>query len=85
MVSIVQVWLLILNNISLLFNYHTLDIDECTDPQLGGMCDQVCVNTAGSYYCQCNSGYRLSSEGFACEGIYVLDYIYGSTHAASRV
>ena len=44
------------------------------------MCVQLCVNTAGSYHCQCNSGYRLSSDGFDCEGIYVLDYTYMEIH-----
>ena len=50
---------------------YTLDIDECGISGLGGMCSQVCVNTPGSYECQCNIGYRLSSDGFTCEGIYI--------------
>ena len=48
-----------------------LDINECEISELGGMCNQICVNTQGSYECQCNStGYRLSSDGFTCEGTY---------------
>lgn len=50
---------------------YALDIDECGIPGLGGMCSQICVNTPGSYECQCNNGYRLSSDGFTCEGIYI--------------
>ena len=47
---------------------NTLDINECEISDLGGMCSQTCVNTQGSYECQCNIGYRLSSDGFTCEG-----------------
>ncbi|CAH1245435.1 SCUBE2 [Branchiostoma lanceolatum] len=34
------------------------DIDECSSDN--GGCDHTCVNTDGSYYCTCQSGYRLS-------------------------
>lgn len=47
----------------------TLDIDECEMSESGGMCNHTCVNTPGSYECQCNIGYRLLTDGFACEGI----------------
>ena len=50
-------------------HHDLLDIDECEISALGGMCSQVCVNTPGSYECQCNIGYRLTSDGFTCEGI----------------
>ncbi|XP_059150288.1 fibrillin-1-like [Physella acuta] len=34
-----------------------VDEDECaSDPDI---CDQQCTNTEGSYYCSCNTGYRL--------------------------
>ena len=35
----------------------------------GDMCNHTCVNTQGSYECQCNNGYRLLSDGFMCEGM----------------
>ena len=37
--------------------YHSglfTDINEC---DMEGTCDQTCVNTVGSYYCQCLPGY----------------------------
>jgi hypothetical protein len=33
------------------------DIDECALGIAG--CDQICVNTEGSYHCECNTGYTL--------------------------
>ena len=63
-----------------------IDIDECAISELGGMCSQVCVNTPGSYECQCNIGYRLSSDGFTCEGSY--SYIanpVAATHYQSTI
>ena len=55
--------------------HDALDIDECGITELGGMCSQVCVNTPGSYECQCNIGYHISTDGFTCEGICTYDNI----------
>ena len=38
----------------------SLDINECK--QGNGGCEHTCTNTIGSYYCTCNSGYKLSKE-----------------------
>ena len=46
--------------------YNALDIDECTENSDG--CVQICTNTDGSYQCSCRSGYRLSRNGFQCNG-----------------
>ncbi|CAG2199971.1 unnamed protein product [Mytilus edulis] len=40
------------------------DINECTD-QLS-VCQQVCINTNGSYYCQCGRNYNLENDGKTC-------------------
>ena len=42
------------------------DIDECE----GGShdCSQICVNTPGSYYCNCQRGFQLVN-GTECEGM----------------
>lgn len=39
------------------------DIDECENPKL---CSQICVNTSGSYHCQCLQGYVLSDDDHNC-------------------
>ena len=45
---------------------HTFpDIDECAGDS---GCNQTCVNTPGSYYCNCERGYLLVN-GSQCEGI----------------
>ena len=46
------------------------DINECTTTDATSMheCSQVCVNTEGSYICQCQSGYRLSVDERSCDG-----------------
>lgn len=43
-----------------------VDINECASNN--GGCNQSCHNTPGSYYCSCNSGYNLASNGRACNG-----------------
>ncbi|KAI4902691.1 hypothetical protein NFI96_007993 [Prochilodus magdalenae] len=48
------------------------DIDECelfrlTQP--GRLCLHACVNTAGSYQCQCPVGYTLSRDSRNCQDI----------------
>ena len=49
------------------FLYHLSisDINEC-DANNGG-CSHVCVNKAGSFECQCNSGYELEDDK-GCKG-----------------
>jgi hypothetical protein len=39
-----------------------VDVNECDED--GGLCDQLCVNTVGSYRCVCRRGYR--SVGDRC-------------------
>ena len=42
------------------------DTNECLINQ--GGCEQTCVNTYGSYFCECNLGYRLHTDGQSCLG-----------------
>ena len=49
---------------SLLIPYQLTDIDECSTS--GHRCDHDCVNTEGSYFCQCKEGYALNSDGRSC-------------------
>ena len=43
-----------------------IDINECGLDTHN--CEQLCINTEGSFRCGCRSGYRLSSNGRTCSG-----------------
>lgn len=45
----------------------SIDDDECRMNSTN-TCQHVCVNTAGSYRCSCNSGFRINSDGRSCTG-----------------
>ena len=64
--SIVIVLITVLAKYSCMYIHISADINECiigTD-----RCSQKCQNTLGSYTCSCDSGYRLSSDGWICNG-----------------
>ena len=46
--------------------YHScfVDIDECKLNVV--RCEQECYNTEGSYFCECNDGYDMESNGYNC-------------------
>ena len=43
-----------------------LDIDECTEG--ASNCSHICLNTVGSYTCQCQLGYNLDTDNHTCIG-----------------
>lgn len=43
------------------------DINECAFEN--GGCNHTCINTAGSYHCQCQDGFVLAEDERACSGI----------------
>ena len=45
---------------------YSSEIDECSKDT--DNCTHVCVNTEGSYYCTCPSGYELKSDNNTCVG-----------------
>ena len=46
---------------------YCVDLDECASSATH-QCQQICVNTAGSYSCSCQSGYALNTDGKTCSG-----------------
>ncbi|VDI25973.1 Hypothetical predicted protein [Mytilus galloprovincialis] len=47
---------------------YLLDIDECT--LLNNNCEQICVDTIGSFYCSCRDGFVLGSDQSSCDKDY---------------
>ena len=43
-----------------------VDVNECNTNN--GGCEDSCVNTDGSYYCTCDTGYSLDSNKHDCNG-----------------
>ncbi|XP_018923883.2 collagen and calcium-binding EGF domain-containing protein 1 [Cyprinus carpio] len=44
---------------------YCLDIDECANNN-ETVCSQICVNTPGSYRCECKKGFYLEDDGKTC-------------------
>lgn len=42
------------------------DIDECLLTE-GTICSQICINSAGSYKCDCYKGYSLRKDEITCK------------------
>ena len=52
-------------------NVQFIDVNECLSGHIGNTtCLEVCVNTPGSWRCDCNPGYTLNADGASCRGIY---------------
>ena len=68
---------------------HFSDIDECSNSSLND-CDQICINTFGSFMCQCRDGYEhinnsCIGESFifitvqvilGMQAVYILNFFY---------
>ena len=42
------------------------DVDECTCDTDG--CEHNCINTVGSFFCSCDTGYALALDARNCTG-----------------
>ena len=51
---------------SRIFIALVVDINECDTGSHN--CDHSCVNLPGTYYCQCDAGCLLDSNGYSCYG-----------------
>ena len=58
------------------------DIDECANDSSDvsddgsaegsqNVCNQICTNTNGSFYCECFHGYQLSDDFMTCVGMWI--------------
>ncbi|XP_068601458.1 mannan-binding lectin serine protease 1 [Brachionichthys hirsutus] len=48
-------------------HYSAEDVDECSDHNDDGLlCDHLCHNFIGGYYCSCRYGYLLHSDNCTC-------------------
>jgi len=56
------------------------DVDECS--LNNGGCDQLCVNTVGSYHCMCRSHYQLHRNQRDCLREFILPILKGRAHYA---
>lgn len=49
-------------------HFLLLDFDECLNGGYTG-CKQLCINTPGSFTCDCYKGYRLNIDQRTCDGM----------------
>ena len=65
---------------SIITDIKLLDINEC-DLNIDG-CDQICVNTVGSFLCNCTDGFIVNEDGFSCDGKKRHEYWYFIFHCS---
>ena len=59
------------------------EINECV--MMPGMCKHgTCVNTPGSFHCECNRGYRYDEASHTCIGKSSIHYALRSDHMTTR-
>ena len=44
-----------------------IDFNECSISN--GGCEEICINTDGSFICSCHQGYMLRDDNRTCTGI----------------
>lgn len=59
-----------------------IDVNECADENMT-VCSQICVNSVGTYRCECATGYFLEGDGKTCtkgergeNGIFTLTFLF---------
>lgn len=68
MEDLVKVFLKAVNPLSEYYNNsiydRQIDIDECSETS--SSCSQVCINTEGSFICECHTGFELGNDNWTC-------------------
>lgn len=49
-----------------------LDVNECLGNFNGG-CEDICLNTHGSFHCSCDTNRALMADGFSCSGWFFIE------------
>ena len=49
------------------YTYLSTDVDECASRSTHN-CSHNCNNTVGAFFCSCDYGYRLDTDGVSCYG-----------------
>ena len=57
-----------------------LDINECSNSAIQCPINSHCLNTEGSFECQCNVGFRKESNGHSCEGLIAVSFFFPSKY-----
>ena len=54
----------------MMFDNYIADVDECArvSSDVNPVCDQICVNTVGSFECGCRDRHSLAPDGRTCVG-----------------
>ena len=54
---------------------HCTDVNECTTDKHNCFSVGYCINTAGSFICNCPKGYSKQSDGYTCTGSTFFSFI----------
>ena len=64
-VEVCAVWMMI--DLLLFHGDYCTDNNECSSNATNS-CEHTCINTIGSYTCDCHFGYMLNEDGRSCRG-----------------
>ncbi len=60
----------------IIMHFKKIDINECESTER--LCEQLCTNTQGSYFCTCHDGFIIGNDGDRCVGKFFTHHNYDS-------